>query len=478
VPKSDAKRADSKLLDVFEGLEVGAFSVEPGHQGQFRYFNDALLKMSGYTRQELEALPVSELYPDPTDREEFEQEIQRTGHVHSKTLRLVNKRGKSVYVQITAVARRGRKTRAIESYDGILLDVTKEIELRDLVEALNAVVYRNRKGPKGRFVYFNDALIKLTGYSREELKRMPVSKLYSNPADRDEFERELKSNGTVHGRRIHLLGNSGQSIYGEVTAIARPAGRGKGIAYYDGIVLDVTGEVEVYANISHQIRTPILGIKHSVMELLDGDGHDRKTELLLKSIRGCSNIALFLTRHLNYISKILEMSRDSLVSTMSRRRLTPTIMKLVIDLQEYARQTSAVSIHVDTESLDELPEVMFDDTAIQMAAFCLLDNAIKYSFERTTVTVFGCISKRYVNVCIRNTGLPIRGEQILRVFEKRYRTPEARAFVGGGTGLGLYFAKRIMLLHGGDVLLDASSGDVTEFRLAFPKAATSAEGSM
>lgn len=343
--------------------------------------------------------------------------------------------------------------------------------LKELVGRLNAGVYRNTPGEKGIFLYWNEAVEKMFGYTASELRHLPVSKLYPTPEDRHEFENEILAAGYVRRKQLHLINKKGESIYVEITAIVSVDSKTNKVSHYDGIVLDVTDEVEMYENISHQISTPVLGIMHSAQRLIERGVSDTKSPLFLKSILGCSRLALFLTRNLSYMSRIMDMSSEAFRRILLPMSIAPQLIKFIIDIQEYALEKD-IHINADSNLLDSLPKIRMDETSFMMAAFCIFDNAIKYSFEKTTITVAGSTSGQYVSIFVQNEGIPLKKEHLPpsypNVFTKKYRTPEAKAFVAAGAGLGLYFARRIMQLHGGEIFVEPSKGYITIFRLAFP----------
>jgi len=344
--------------------------------------------------------------------------------------------------------------------------------LRDLTHRLNAGIYRNEPGEDGRFIWCNDAIAEISGYSKDELMSMKVSELYSRSSDRREFEQEINTTGSVRGKQLRLVGKSGEPVYVEVTAVARYDDSSGEVKYYEGIVLDVTSKVEMYRNISHQISTPILGIQFSTEKLLGGEEFGKTSHLLLKSILGLTHIAGFLARNLHYMSSLLDKSEDAFRMGLVKTSLLSPTLKVVIDLQEYARHLKGLRINLETKTFEGLPEVLTDKTAFTMTLYCILDNAIKYSFEDSTVYVEASRSKKYTSIHVRNYGLPLTKENIPpsnpNIFTKEYRCEDAIAFMPSGYGLGLYFARRIMQLHGGEIFVEPSKDYWTTFRLAFP----------
>jgi signal transduction histidine kinase len=69
---------------------------------------------------------------------------------------------------------------------------------------------------------------------------------------------------------------------------------------------------------------------------------------------------------------------------------------------------------------------------------------------------------------VENCGIPIRDSELPDIFERGYRGDEAKLVTAEGTGLGLYITRRIMRLHGGDIIVTTSEKSNTTVLLTFP----------
>jgi signal transduction histidine kinase len=111
-----------------------------------------------------------------------------------------------------------------------------------------------------------------------------------------------------------------------------------------------------------------------------------------------------------------------------------------------------MTIRVEQEALDALPELLADPKIMPQVFTNLLDNAIKYSKKGTLITL--SLQDRgpgFCLICIHNIGIPISEVERKRVFEREYRSEIARAFNPVGNGLGLPIAQAIIERHGGSV---------------------------
>lgn len=98
----------------------------------------------------------------------------------------------------------------------------------------------------------------------------------------------------------------------------------------------------------------------------------------------------------------------------------------------------------------------------------LTSNAIRYTASGGRVKVRVRRQGKDVIFAVRDTGIGIAPEHRQRVFDRLYRTDEARDRANGGAGLGLAIAQRAALALGGRIELDSEVGKGSEFRLIVP----------
>ena len=74
---------------------------------------------------------------------------------------------------------------------------------------------------------------------------------------------------------------------------------------------------------------------------------------------------------------------------------------------------------------------------------------------------------------VKDTGIGINPDDLLRVFDRFYRVDKSRSRSSGGSGLGLAIVKKIAEDHGGTVIATSLPGEGSNFRLIFPAASAS-----
>jgi signal transduction histidine kinase len=190
----------------------------------------------------------------------------------------------------------------------------------------------------------------------------------------------------------------------------------------------------------------------------------------LSVIRGTGELALRDTRTASEYQEALgsmleEVERlTRMVDTLLRLsrgdagtvRLTPEL----INLADLARETTA-SLQVLTEErgqridldLRAEPPVCVDRLVLREAVTNLLDNAIKYSPEKSTIVVAVDVADGRAHLAVKDEGPGIPADHRDRIFDRFYRVDEGRSRGMGGTGLGLAIAKWAVEANGGRLTL-------------------------
>ncbi len=221
------------------------------------------------------------------------------------------------------------------------------------------------------------------------------------------------------------------------------------------------------ANVSHELRTPVSVIKGYAETLLN-EGRTLSPE---KGVRFIEIIHSHAERLGNLISDLLTLSSiDSGVITLEPvpTRLDQAVNR-AIPLLEGKVRGKQMSVVV-SESLRDMPQVLADPGKLEQVLINLLDNAVKFTNEKGTVTVSAEDLGQQVRVDVRDTGIGIPSGALQRIFERFYRVDAARSREMGGTGLGLSIVKHIVQAHDGSVSVESAPGKGSTFSFTLKKA--------
>jgi two-component system phosphate regulon sensor histidine kinase PhoR len=170
------------------------------------------------------------------------------------------------------------------------------------------------------------------------------------------------------------------------------------------------------------------------------------------------------------ISDLLDLSKieSGQLKLNLRPCSTATIVRRVVS--GLARQARSKKITIHTSIPDDTADVLADENYLAQVILNLVDNAIKYSEEGSSVTVSTAETDGFVRLDVSDTGVGIPQKDLFRVFERFYRVDKARSGEMGGTGLGLSIVKHIVQAHGGEVSVESVLGQGATFSFTIPKA--------
>ncbi len=202
---------------------------------------------------------------------------------------------------------------------------------------------------------------------------------------------------------------------------------------------------EFLQNISHELKTPIFAIQGYVETLLGGALHNNQVneKFLTSASRNVSRLVTLL-QDLDEISK-LESGEIKLYKTNF------VIQDLINELFEDAElKATNKNITISLKKDSTFPTTVFaDKEKIKQVLVNFIDNSIKYGKQNgiTLASVYNVDGKN-VLIEISDDGYGIDEEHLPRIFERFYRTDEARSRKEGGSGLGLAICKHIIEAHG------------------------------
>ncbi len=223
---------------------------------------------------------------------------------------------------------------------------------------------------------------------------------------------------------------------------------------------------EFVSAVSHEMKTPLAGIKAYVELLVDGDAEDEQTrEEFLNVINGQAN------RLQRLIDNLLNLARieAGVVQVSKEPTSLNELLQEAFDLVRPAAEAKQIELATDLSQL--YIGVLVDRDMIMQAAINLLSNAIKYTPDQGRVTLRSRASGEEAIIEVQDTGVGLCEEDQLRVFERFYRVKKDRE-MASGTGLGLPLAKHIVEdVHGGRLTVESRLGQGSTFRVALPIAA-------
>jgi two-component system phosphate regulon sensor histidine kinase PhoR len=220
------------------------------------------------------------------------------------------------------------------------------------------------------------------------------------------------------------------------------------------------------ANVSHELKTPLTTLKGCVETMQEGVGTHPE-----ESRRFLAMMDRQVVRLEAMVDDLLVLSR---LEHESERRGVELATGSVNDLlsrivQAFFDRASKKGINLVLDCPDAIKAPM-NAALLEQAVGNLIDNAIKYSEEETTITVRASVQAGEVVIAVVDQGIGMEKQHLDRIFERFYRIDQARSRAQGGTGLGLAIVKHIALVHRGTVTVDSAPGQGATFMICIPKA--------
>lgn len=221
---------------------------------------------------------------------------------------------------------------------------------------------------------------------------------------------------------------------------------------------------------AHELRGPITVIRGYLDTLIDEVGGSidaEQRELFDRLVVSANRLA-------GYINNILNSARYDQRHLQLNLRETRAIDIYATIADDMALRASSQHrlLHVDIPA--DLPAVAADTASVSEVFSNLIDNAIKYSNEGSTVTVTAEVKESAVEVSVADNGIGMPSNVVANLFHKFYRSHRSRETVAG-TGIGLYISKAIVESHGGTMQVRSVEGEGSTFSFTLPTYASVAE---
>ena len=219
-------------------------------------------------------------------------------------------------------------------------------------------------------------------------------------------------------------------------------------------------------NISHELKTPI-GAIALLSEAIQEAGDDRAA--VAKFASSLNKESSRLTFLVQDIIKLSRLQSEEVIADAELIDLNEVVAEAIDRNEQLAANRK---IRLVTEQAPPL-EVFGNKEMLITAVKNLVENAISYSDQGTSVGI-GCSAKDSIaEIAVTDSGSGISPEHQERIFERFYRADPSRSRETGGTGLGLSIVKHVAKIHRGEVRLFSQVGVGSTFTLRVPLATAS-----
>lgn len=342
---------------------------------------------------------------------------------------------------------------------------------------------------KGTIEYVNRKFTQLTGYSRKEALGSNINILKSGETSEevyDDLRKTINSGKEWRGNLLNRKKNG--ELYWEYLCMLPIVPKGKKIQHIVGLQEDITQQKQIednlhkakksaeeanlaksqfIANMSHELRTPLNAIIGYSEMLAEEENEKGNTQALsdLGKIKSAGDHLLRLVNNVLDISNIdagkTELAPDIISISSLVNEVTTTVSPLI----------KKNGNTFDVGCADDIGNMYIDPTKLKQILSNLLNNAAKFTSNgdiSLKVTRKKEDSNEKIDFIVRDTGIGMSENQMIRVFESFIQSDSSSTRAYDGTGLGLAICKNFAELMGGTLTVKSIEGDGSEFTLQLP----------
>ena len=218
---------------------------------------------------------------------------------------------------------------------------------------------------------------------------------------------------------------------------------------------------ELTQNIAHELKTPVASILGYTDTILESQNitEEVKHQFIIRTNAQAHRLATLLQD----ISTLNRMDYAKDLITKER-------VNIAILFADIAQETAIALEHRQMTLRNYLPQdiIVQGNYSLLYSIFRnLMDNAINYAGQGTTIEISAQQRPDYWRFTFRDNGIGIPAEHLPRIFERFYRIDKGRSRDMGGTGLGLSIVKNAVVLHGGNITVSTpeTGGLIFEFSI-------------
>jgi signal transduction histidine kinase len=218
------------------------------------------------------------------------------------------------------------------------------------------------------------------------------------------------------------------------------------------------------ADLAHELRTPITILRGRLEGILDrvyppDDAHIapalEETYLLERLVEDLRLLSLAESNQLHFEMKPVRLNE---------------MVETILGLFSAQAEESKISLHLETET--NLPDVMLDPQRFQQVIGNLIDNALRYSPEGSSIDISIIHQDNTIKITIADMGSGIPEDELPYVFDRFWRGEKSRARSTGGAGLGLSIARKLIETQNGRITVQNRSPRGLEVSIELPITST------
>lgn len=224
-------------------------------------------------------------------------------------------------------------------------------------------------------------------------------------------------------------------------------------------------KTDLISIVSHQLRTPLGGLRWTLEMIMNGDMGDISKEAnnALQQVYDSNQ------RLIQLVNDLLNSAHIEQGKIISEPKITniKRIISLAVDnvMMEARKKNQRIVVRFSGSAI---PKIKIDKSLFREVIINLISNASKYSPLKSVIKVNVSRSKEFINIAVIDRGIGIPKDQQEEVFKKLFRARNAVKKQTQGSGLGLYVVKSYLKAWGGKVSFQSRENKGTTFKISIP----------
>jgi two-component system sensor histidine kinase ChiS len=225
-------------------------------------------------------------------------------------------------------------------------------------------------------------------------------------------------------------------------------------------------KTEFFANISHELKTPLNVISSTIQLLRSLDESKNLGDERIKYYFSIMNQnALRLLRLINNIIDTTKIEGNYLNVNLTNGDIVYIVEELVQSVADFV-QSKSISITFDTDVEEKV--IAFDEEKMERIILNLLSNAVKFTDVNGSIFVNIYDRGDLIEISVRDTGIGIPEDKLNYIFERFAQIDKSTTRKNEGSGIGLALVKSLVEVQGGTVYARSELGKGSEFIVTLP----------
>jgi two-component system sensor histidine kinase BaeS len=213
------------------------------------------------------------------------------------------------------------------------------------------------------------------------------------------------------------------------------------------------------ADISHELRTPLAVLRGELEAMQDG-----VRKMTLGSLESLQSEVSILTK---LVDDLHQLSLSD-AGALAYRKVDTDVVHLVQLAEAGSRDRFHSKQLTLTSKLPESAQVFGDPQRLSQLFNNLMENSLRYTDPNGGLEILGEIRDKLLILTFQDSAPGISDEQLIRIFERFYRTEGSRNRASGGSGLGLAICQNIVEAHGGQISASHSPAGGVRITVVLP----------